>query len=199
LNERPFYKRYPSDFIAGTIGMTLEEKGAYSLVLDLIYDRQGPIPDDAKHIAGILGCSVRKWGALRDELIKRGKLIELEGTLDNKRAASEIADARQRSEKFAENGRKGGYNSAENRRTSSKYKTLAEAGLQHIRSEKIEKEGFNGILNPTEGPVPVKLDRYAQDKLFLECERLMGVEAPKWKQYHSFPSDIVQLAKEAMK
>ncbi len=179
--------------------MTLEEKGAYSLVLDLIYDRQGSIPDDARHIAGILGCSVKKWGVLRGELIRRGKLTEAEGFLSNRRATTEIADARERAGKLAENGRKGGYNSAENRRTSSKYKTLAEAALQHIRDKKLEEEGFNGNLNPTEGAVPVRLDRFANEKLFLECERIMGVDAPKWKQHHSFPSDIVQMAKEAMK
>lgn len=35
MAKRPWYKRYPSDFIAGTIGLSLEEKGAYSVCLDL--------------------------------------------------------------------------------------------------------------------------------------------------------------------
>ena len=31
--NNPWYRRYPADFINGTFGMTLEEKGAYSLIL----------------------------------------------------------------------------------------------------------------------------------------------------------------------
>ena len=65
MSERPWYRRYGSDFIAGTLGLSLEEKGAYSIVLDLIYDRRRPIPDDARYIAGVCGCSVRKWTAIK--------------------------------------------------------------------------------------------------------------------------------------
>jgi len=60
---RPWYRRFPDNFIAGTVGLTLEEKGAYSLVLDLMYVRGGPVPDEPRYIAGVCNCSVRKWNA----------------------------------------------------------------------------------------------------------------------------------------
>ena len=55
----PWYRRYPDNFIAGTVGLTLEEKGAYSLVLDLMYVRGGPVPDEPRYIAQVLRVSER--------------------------------------------------------------------------------------------------------------------------------------------
>jgi uncharacterized protein YdaU (DUF1376 family) len=114
MAKRPWYKRYPSDFIAGTIGLSLEEKGAYSICLDLIYDRGGPIPDDARWIAGVCGCSVRKWVALRAALISTGKLLADDGHLTNNRARREISALDRASEAAAASGAKGGRKRAEN-------------------------------------------------------------------------------------
>ena len=66
---RPWYRRFPDNFIGGTASLTLEEKGAYSLVLDLMYVRGGPIPDEPRYIAGVCNCSVRKWNAIRQRLL----------------------------------------------------------------------------------------------------------------------------------
>jgi uncharacterized protein YdaU (DUF1376 family) len=46
----PYYKRFPRDFLDGTVGFTLEQKGAYSCVLDLIFMRGGR-------------CRIRGWAA----------------------------------------------------------------------------------------------------------------------------------------
>lgn len=78
----PWYRRYPDNFIAGTVGLTLEEKGAYSLVLDLMYVRGGPVPDEPRYIAGVCNCSVRKWNAIRDRLIALGKIQVVDGAID---------------------------------------------------------------------------------------------------------------------
>lgn len=114
MSRRPWYKRYGGDFVLGTMALSLEEKGAYSLCLDLIYDRGGPIPDDARWLAGMCGVSIRKWNALRDRLIETGKLVAGEGCLTNGRAEREIAEAAEASREFAENGAKGGRKRAEN-------------------------------------------------------------------------------------
>lgn len=70
----PYYKKYPRDFMEGTITLTFEEKGAYSILLDLIYMRSGRLEDDARWIAGHLGCSVRLWNKVRLALISKGKI-----------------------------------------------------------------------------------------------------------------------------
>jgi len=82
----PYYKRFPRDFLDGTIGLCLETKGAYAIVLDLIYMRDGRLADDARYIAGQLGCSVRKWTAIRKELLAAGKIQCANGIISNFRA-----------------------------------------------------------------------------------------------------------------
>lgn len=90
MNGLPYYKAYPRDFIEGTIGMPFEVKCAYRVVLDLIYMQGGNLPDDARYISGLLGCSVRKWKGLREDLIKRDKLQVSGKFLTNYRAEKEL-------------------------------------------------------------------------------------------------------------
>lgn len=90
VNGLPYYKAYPRDFIEGTIGMPFELKAAYRLVLDLIYMQGGNLPDDARYISGLLGCSIRKWKSLRADLIAADKLQVSGEFLSNYRAEKEL-------------------------------------------------------------------------------------------------------------
>ncbi|MDF2620224.1 MAG: hypothetical protein K0S00_2883 [Xanthobacteraceae bacterium] len=137
MSEKPWYRRYPSDFLHGTAGLPLEVKGAYSVVLDLIYDRRGPIPDNAHWIAGHCGCSVRKWNTIRATLIDEGKIVAEGGFIINPRAMREVDISAETARKLAENGAKGGNKSAETRKLKaeknaeeSNISGLAEAGLE---------------------------------------------------------------------
>ena len=89
-NGLPYYPRYPRDFLEGTVGMPFELKGAYGLVLDLIYmmGKRG-LPDDPHFISGHLGMSVRKWNVVRDKLIALSKIQAENGIISNKRADKE--------------------------------------------------------------------------------------------------------------
>ena len=90
MNGLPYYRAYPRDFIEGTIGMDFEMKAAYRLVLDLIYMQGGNLPDDARYISGLLGCSVKKWNSLRERLIEAGKIVARDGHLANLRVDKEL-------------------------------------------------------------------------------------------------------------
>lgn len=90
MNGLPYYKAYPRDFIEGTIGMDFETKAAYRLVLDLIYMQGGNLPDDARYISGLLGCSVKKWNTIRQKLIDAGKIEARGSYLGNYRADKEL-------------------------------------------------------------------------------------------------------------
>lgn len=79
--RRTWYKRYPSDFIYETDRLSLEEKGAYSMILDCIYDNQGPIEDAPQRIAHLCGCSTRKWKVIRERLIQEGKISVSDGLI----------------------------------------------------------------------------------------------------------------------
>ncbi|MFQ5535618.1 MAG: YdaU family protein [Sphingomonadales bacterium] len=141
MSDRPWYKRYGSDFVHGSLGLTLEEKGAYSLCLDLIYDRGGPIPDDARWLAGVCGVSVRKWNSLRTSLIEHGKIYVKNGLISNFRADKEIEKAAKTARKLAENGAKGGRKRAENASRVNKNKDLNQAPLKH-RAHKPEARSY---------------------------------------------------------
>ena len=107
----PYYPRYTKNFLDATSGWPLELKGAYSILLDLIYYHGDKLPDDARFIAGNLGCSVRKWNQIRTYLIARGKVIlrlsedNLE-IISNKRAEKEAIKLRKYEDKQRENGAK---------------------------------------------------------------------------------------------
>lgn len=130
MAARPWYKRYASDFIAATLHMTLEEKGAYSMVLDLIYDRGGPIPDDSRWIARVCGCSTRRWNQLRDRLVELEKITVENGFIDNDRAAFLRLSRDKERVKLVESGAKGGEKTQKKRRESRENNDIAKKGLQ---------------------------------------------------------------------
>lgn len=105
-NVLPYYKAYPRDFIEGTIGMGLELKGAYRVLLDLIYMQSGFLRDDARYISGLLGCSVRKWESIRIQLICAGKIQVSNGKITNSRARLELDSTLTQQKLNAENGAK---------------------------------------------------------------------------------------------
>jgi uncharacterized protein YdaU (DUF1376 family) len=133
-----WYKRCGADFIHGTMMLSLEEKGAYSLCLDLIYDRGGPIPDDARWLSGVCGVSMRKWTAIRERLLALGKLACEEGCLTNARAALELVSAERSARERAESGARGGRKRAENAKPTPENRDLDQAELKP--GEKIREE-----------------------------------------------------------
>lgn len=78
MSASHWHKRYHSDALTGFMSLTLEERGAYQTVLDMIYDRGGPIVDNDRLLAGYMGVSVRKWLAIKSVLIAKQK-IEIVG------------------------------------------------------------------------------------------------------------------------
>lgn len=143
-----WYPRYPADFIDGTLGLSLEEKGAYAIVLDLIYDRRGAVADDPRYLAGVCGCSIRKWRQVRARLIETGKLVTRGDRLSNERAEFELEISSKTTRKLAESGSKGGHKRAENERELRKNNDLAEATLKLARGrgeEKREEESSSSL------------------------------------------------------
>ena len=147
-----WYKRCGADFIHGTMSLTLEEKGAFSLCLDLIYDRAGPIPDDDRWLAGVCGVSARRWRSIRARLIGEGKLVAEDGHLSNPRAALELLSAGLFSRERAESGAKGGRKVAENAPQLHNNKDLGQAELHPI--DKRRKEQTPHTPLPDQAPQP---------------------------------------------
>lgn len=135
MNGLPYYKRYPRDFIEGSVGMSFELKGAYAILLDLIYMQGGELPDDPRYISGLLGVSVRKWNALRSDLIEVGKIQVIGKFLTNYRAVSELESLRKLQDKQAENRARPNKNN----------------NLQSPNNHHTEPEPYNTPPNPPRG------------------------------------------------
>lgn len=165
MSKRPWYKRYPSDFLAGTMELSCEEKGAYTVVLDLMYDRGGPIPDDAQWIARVCNCSTRRWKLMRSRLIKLGKLSVDGNLLNNKRVLSEINVGKLRHENAVKDGSRGGVASAKLRASSRDNKELASKTLQeksnHTRAtQRPEARGHKEEEEPPPSPSKAMIETW---------------------------------------
>ncbi|ALK07663.2 DUF1376 domain-containing protein [Candidatus Liberibacter asiaticus] len=105
--------------------MNRKEHTALSLIS--LYDRGGSIPDNDKYIAGVCGCSIRRWRNIRAILEKFNKIFIQEGNIYNVRVEKEIIKA---SEERQENGRKGGIKSSQMRILSKKTNNLFQGTLK---------------------------------------------------------------------
>jgi len=168
-----WYARYPQDFIMGTIGMDLETRGAYSLILDLIYDRDGRVPDEPRWIAGVLNVSVRKWNTIRQTLLDEDKISVENGYITNFRADYEIEKSRKLAEKRAENGAKGGNKTAEKTRKPQKPAKKPEATLPgnphpHL-STNVDKESIASEFEEWWQVYPKHVDKKQAKQQYLKA------------------------------
>lgn len=196
MSGNPWHRRYHSDALAGMLSLSLEERGAYQTVLDLIYDRGGPIADNERLLAGYMGCSIRKWRSLRQALIDQGKLVLANGLLSNSRAEKEIENDAKTRRKLAENGSKGGHKRAENAKNDNENRETELAALQQgsslrarSRSQKpdIPLDKSNGAFDPEKLMFDsgVKLLREA-GRSEVQARSIIG----KWKRDHGVEAVI---------
>lgn len=93
MGQIKWYKRDPGAALNGMMELTLEERGAYNTVLDLIYSRDGNLPNDDRFISGWLRVDVRVWKRIKCNLIEREKLYVQDGQIRNARADVEVLEA----------------------------------------------------------------------------------------------------------
>jgi uncharacterized protein YdaU (DUF1376 family) len=104
-----WYHRYPIAFLDGVQGLGPELIGAYAVLIDLIYARDGNTVRDDRHLAGIMGCSPQKARFLTNKLIEKNKItVSEDGTLSNPRADQQIQHKTDIGGKRAAAGSKGG-------------------------------------------------------------------------------------------
>lgn len=171
MSGTPWHKRFHDDALNGYMGLSLEERGAYTTFLDLMYQRGEPVVDNERLIAGWMQSSIRKYRALRDRLIELGKIfLTDDGRISNARFEKERENALKISRKQAENGAKGGEKSAETRKNSNEINDAPQPPLQtgssypEARSQRLEDrtdrtEQEENIVVGADAPPPTR--RYA--------------------------------------
>lgn len=100
--KRPWVKFFAGDFLNGVADLDAEQRGAYMTILCLIWDRGGPIPDDAGWLARRCGIGRRKWTILREQLVAMGKITIDGETITNRRAMRDLEVRGEVSEKRRE-------------------------------------------------------------------------------------------------
>lgn len=101
MGESPFIKFYPSDFLAGTSGLSPAERGVYITLLCLIYEADGPIERHDARLSRRCGSPKAAFQRTLEALIDEGKIVEADGMLSNKRAEKAIVDRQNRSQTAA--------------------------------------------------------------------------------------------------
>lgn len=184
----PWYKRYARDFFDGTRALTLEERGAYSDIVDLLYMFDGSIPDDASWIGHQLHISSRKWMAIRTVLLAACKISCEGGVITNPRVSAEIENKLNQRRTNAENATKSQRksnekqkNANENNETNERNEPYARAFLDSDTEKKKEIEqpapteqaaagglenevfGLNGSTAEIVGGIAKLLNTYSPD------------------------------------
>ena len=87
MSKAPTMPMYWDAYIADTTHLTLEQHGAYLMLLGAMWRREGYLPNNDKLIARMLGCTPAKWRKLKADLadlltieperITQKKLIEI--------------------------------------------------------------------------------------------------------------------------
>lgn len=69
-----WYKRNPTAALAGMRGLNPEQKGIYGVLIELCYEKRGPLPDDDKTNARACDCDIRQYRRVRAELIAMDRI-----------------------------------------------------------------------------------------------------------------------------
>lgn len=84
---------YPSDWLAGTRGLTASETGVYITLVARMYEMAGPIERNDERLARLCGCTRAAFVRDLESLMAEGKIYETEDGLFNERARKEIEKA----------------------------------------------------------------------------------------------------------
>jgi hypothetical protein len=79
---------YASKWLTGTFGLTLEQKGVYITIINIILDR-GECPDDERYLCRLCNCNRRRLKRILNELIALGKIRHVGSCFEQVRAKFE--------------------------------------------------------------------------------------------------------------
>lgn len=145
---------WPDEWIAGTVGMSLEEEGLFCRMVQRYYSHGGPLPADPVELAKLCGVRAQLVRRLLPKL--REKFEESGGKLRSNRCESELKLAENRMETARFNGSQ-----------SRKNKEIAEAGAfspskqneklptNYIEEEDSVEANASTAAAPPSDPAPV--------------------------------------------
>lgn len=97
MSEGPWIRFFPSDWLAGTRGMTAAETGIYITLIAMMYERGEPIPNDTGRLARLCGTTTAALKSTLSVLCNEGKISITDGGLWNDRVGVETEIRRDKS------------------------------------------------------------------------------------------------------
>lgn len=91
-NRSIWVRWFPSDFLNGIVGLEAYEIAVYTVILNLIYDNNGPIRDDTRKIARRVGLRWDHCERIVVALVQEGKIERRDGVISNPRADKELTE-----------------------------------------------------------------------------------------------------------
>lgn len=91
-------KFYPSDWLSGTRGLNAAETGVYITLIAMMYEREGPVPNEPKRLARQIGMTAGAFEKVIEELLGQGKILLTEEGFWKDRVAKEIKNREEKSE-----------------------------------------------------------------------------------------------------
>jgi uncharacterized protein YdaU (DUF1376 family) len=147
--EGPWIRFFPSDWLAGTRGLSAAETGVYITLVSMMYERGAPIAYEPTRLARLCGTTSAALKSTVSMLLDAGKLEQKPDGLWNGRVEKETVHRRDKSQQAAE--------SAETRWQKDKQKQRSpDADAMRMQSER----------NANQKPEPdVATQRSAADRL----------------------------------
>jgi hypothetical protein len=103
-----WYKRDPDAALIGFRGLSHDEKSAYGTIIDLLYSRDGDVPDDERLLCVHIECRPQWWRRVRAALIAKGKIwATAEGKLMANRVETTLKEAANFGQTQAKRARQG--------------------------------------------------------------------------------------------
>ncbi|MEI9428721.1 YdaU family protein [Mesorhizobium sp. Cs1299R1N3] len=138
MSERPFMQLYVSQFLGDTNMLNCEQSGSYLLLLLTMWNAGGSLPDDDTKLARASRLSLKKWRAIRPEIMA---YMNVEGgVITNRRLTEELQKVVARSELRASAGAKGGEaKSLKNKNAAVASANNLPAGLPEDTGARLEK------------------------------------------------------------
>lgn len=78
MSGLPWVRFFPSDWLAGTRGMSAAETGIYITLVATMYERREPVPEHHERLARLCGTTVAAFARALDSLVAEGKVIRSE-------------------------------------------------------------------------------------------------------------------------
>lgn len=98
MSKMPWIRFFPSDWLAGTRGMSAVETGVYITLVATMYERGEPITEDHSRLARLCGASNSAFKTALNTLVDEGKIRRVEGGLWNDRVEKEQVYLSEKSE-----------------------------------------------------------------------------------------------------